>query len=251
MTIYSYSQLKCYEQCPKKYKLQYIDRVKINIGENIELFLGKRVHETLKKLYIDLSFNKINSLKDLLGYLHFKWNKNLNDPIVIVKESYTEEDYFKIAEQCITNYYNRYYPFNQDRTIAVEKQIKINLDGTGKYILRGYIDRISKTKDGCYHIHDYKTCSRRTSKEYLNKNRQLALYSIMLMRKYPYIKNVCLTLHFLKFDKEIKTKGNIEELGKVKKDVMKLIDTIEKTEEFLINPSKLCNWCKFKSICNF
>jgi putative RecB family exonuclease len=58
MTIYSHSRLSCYEQCPRKYKLQYIDRIKIEVKETIELFLGKRVHETLKKLYHDLRYQK-------------------------------------------------------------------------------------------------------------------------------------------------------------------------------------------------
>lgn len=48
MTLYSYSRLRCYEQCPQKYKFQYIDKIKIEAKESIELFLGKRVHKTLK-----------------------------------------------------------------------------------------------------------------------------------------------------------------------------------------------------------
>ena len=50
MNIYSHSKLKCYEQCPQKFKLQYIDKIRIEFKESIELFLGKRVHETLKKV---------------------------------------------------------------------------------------------------------------------------------------------------------------------------------------------------------
>jgi len=50
MTVYSHSRLSCFEQCPQKYKLQYIDRMETEVEENIEAFLGSRVHDTLEKL---------------------------------------------------------------------------------------------------------------------------------------------------------------------------------------------------------
>jgi hypothetical protein len=52
----------------------------------------------------------------------------------------------------------------------------------------------------------------------------------------------------LKFKKEITLRRSNAELGKLKKDVMQLIDTIENTKEFPPKPSKLCDWCKFKFI---
>ena len=93
MTIYSYSKLKCYEQCQRKYKFQYIDKIKIEAKESIELFLGKRVHETLKKLYWDLRYQKMNTLEELLFFLRDEWSKKWNDGIVIVKKRYGQEDY--------------------------------------------------------------------------------------------------------------------------------------------------------------
>ena len=50
MTVYSHSRLSCFEQCPHKFKLQYIDKVETEVEESIEAYLGLRVHETLEKL---------------------------------------------------------------------------------------------------------------------------------------------------------------------------------------------------------
>ena len=86
MTFYSYSRLKCFEQCPQKYKFQYIDKIKVEVKENIELFLGKRVHETLKKLYQDLQYQKLNTLEELLDFLHENWSKYWDNSIRVVKE---------------------------------------------------------------------------------------------------------------------------------------------------------------------
>ena len=89
------------------------------------------------------------------------------------------------------------------------------------------------------------------SNEFFQKDWQLTLYAIVLKEKYSYIKNIYLIWHFLKFDKEIKMVRSNEELEKLKKDIMMFIDNIKNTEEFPANPSKLCEWCKFKSICRY
>lgn len=203
MKVYSHSRLSCYEQCPNKFKLKYIDKVKPEVEQSVEAFLGSRVHETLEKLYQDLQFKKMNTLEDLLDFLRNEWQKNWSDDIVIVKEEYGQKNYLKMGEQYVTDYYNRYEPFDQERTIALEDRILIDLDGSGEYKLQGFIDRLVEVKDGFYEIHDYKTNSRLPLPEYIKNDRQLALYAIGVKERYPDAKSVRLVWHFLKFDKEI------------------------------------------------
>lgn len=151
--------------------------------------------------------------------------------------------------RCVADYYNRYKPFNHGRTIALEERILINLDVSGDYKLQGYIDRLAETDNGCYEIHEYKTSSRSPSLEQVENNRQLALYAIGVKQRYPDTRNVRLIWHFLKFDKEINLIQTDEELHELKRNTIQLIDTIENTEEYPMNPSKLCEWCSFKPIC--
>jgi len=82
MTVYSHSRLSCYEQCPAKFKLQYIDKVETEVEQSVEAFLGSQVHETLEKLYRDLSYQKMNSLDELLCFFRDDWKKNWSDDIV-------------------------------------------------------------------------------------------------------------------------------------------------------------------------
>jgi len=249
MTVYSHSRLSCFEQCPHKFKLQYIDKVETEIEESIEAFLGSMVHEILEKLYSDLRYQKENSLDDLLNYFREEWEKNWNDSIVIVKKEYGPENYLKMGEKFITDYYNRYKPFGQGKTISIEDRIMINLGDSGNYKLQGYIDRLTEVKDGYYEIHDYKTNSRLPLPEYIENDRQLALYSIGVRDKYPDAKDVRLIWHFLAFDKEIDSTRTDEELDELKQNTIQLIDAIESEKEFQTNPSRLCDWCEFKSIC--
>ena len=249
MTVYSHSRLSCYEQCPQKFKLQYIDKVETEVEENVEAFLGSLVHETLEKLYRDLEFQKLNSLDEILVFLESKWNENWSEDIVIVNNEYNQDNYLNMAKKYVSNYYNRYVPFDKEKTIALEQRILIDLDQKGGYKLQGYIDRLTETKNGFYEIHDYKTNSRLPLADYIKTDRQLALYMIGVKKNYPDVKDVRLIWHFLKFDKEIDSTRTDEELEKLKVDTIELIDKIESDKKFIANAGYLCDWCEFKSIC--
>jgi len=249
MTVYSHSRLSCFEQCPLKYKYAYIDMVETEVEENIEAFLGSKVHETLEHLYEDLRYQKLNSLEELLEYFHKQWDEHWTDEIVIVKQQYGPENYLKMGEKFIKDYYKRYCPFNQGKTIALEERILINLDEGGNYKLQGYIDRLTEAADGCYEIHDYKTNSRLPLVDYISNDRQLALYMIGVKSNYPDVERIRLIWHFLAFDKEIDSTRTDEELDELKKETIKLIDRIESEERFEACPSYLCEWCEFKPVC--
>ena len=249
MSVYSHSRLSCYEQCPQKYKLKYIDKVKTEVEQSIEAFLGSRVHETLEKLYQDLKYQKVNTLDELLDFFHSEWKKNWDDSIVIVKEEYGPENYLNMGEKFITDYYKKYKPFDQGKTISLEERVLITLDDAGEYKLQGFIDRVMESKEGYYEVHDYKTNSRLPLPDYLDNDRQLALYAIGIKERYPDVKDVRLVWHFLAFDKEVDSTRTEEELEALKKDVISLIEKIENDEKFVANPTTLCNWCEFKPIC--
>jgi len=249
MTVYSHSRLCTFEQCPYKYKLQYIDKVETEIPKSIEAFLGSCVHSVLEKLYEDLKYQKQNSLEDLIKYLHEIWKKDWDSSIIIVKEEYGPDNYIRMAEKFITDYYNRYHPFDQGRTIALEDRILISLDSEDTYKLQGYIDRLVESSDGFYEIHDYKTNSRLPLPKYIESDRQLALYMIGVKKNYPDVKGVKLIWHFLAFDKEIDSTRSNEELEELKKETIELIDRIESEERFEPNPSFLCDWCEYRPVC--
>ena len=249
MTVYSHSRLSCYEQCPQKFKFHYIDKIETKEEETVEAFLGTRVHEALEKLYRDLQHQKENTLEELLAFFKSEWNSNWNDDIIIVNAEYTADNYLKMGQKYLTDYYQRYHPFHQGRTVALEQLIRITLDAAGEYKLQGYIDRLTETTDGFYEIHDYKTNSRLPLPDYIRTDRQLALYMIGVKNQYPDVKDVRLIWHFLKFDKEIDSTRTDEELEQLKKDTIQLIKHIEQDERFEASPGYLCDWCEFQSCC--
>jgi len=248
MPIYSHSQLSMYEECPLKYKLRYRDKIKRDI-EGVESFMGTMVHETLKKCYDNVRFTRVNTLNDLLAYYNKIWQENWHDAILIMKEDLTQEDYRALGEKMVKIYYERYSPFDSDITIGTEMGLNFSLDDEKKYRMTGYIDRLSRTQDDVYEIHDYKTSSHLPEQEDADNDRQLGLYHIGIQRKWPQIGNIRLIWHYLAFDTELVSSRTPEAISNLVQDTKSLIDEIESAQDFLPKESPLCDWCEYPDLC--
>ena len=101
MPIYSHSQLSVYEQCPLKYKLHYIDKIKREEAQGIEAFRGDMVHRTLKKCYDDLKYTRLNTLNDLISNYDNLWKQNWNDAIAIMKKDLTQGITGLLERRCL------------------------------------------------------------------------------------------------------------------------------------------------------
>jgi hypothetical protein len=194
-------------------------------------------------------YEKHDTLEELLEHLRDDWEKNWNDSIIVVRKEYSPENYYRLAERCIQDYYQQYHPFNQNRTLALEQRILISLDNTKRYRLQGYIDRLSDLGNGVYGIHDYKTSMHLPTPEDIEKDRQLALYSVGVHEKYPDAEEIKLIWHFLAFQKTLESSRTQEELEELKKQTINLIDQIEEARDFPPRVSALCDWCEFRTIC--
>ncbi len=249
MTVFSHSRLACFERCPLKFRFRYIDKVKAVQEQGIEAFMGSLVHATLEKLYKDLRFRKANALEELLAWFRDEWKRNWNDDILIVRKEYTQENYRKMGEDYIRDYYKRYKPFDQTRTIALEEKVNISLDPDGQYRLQGFIDRLAYAGKGVYEVHDYKTNFNIPVKEYIEDDRQLALYALGVLHNYHDAKRVRLVWHFMSADKEVVLEKTDEELDRLKRDIIELIEKIHAEKVFPPKTGPLCSWCEFRTEC--
>jgi putative RecB family exonuclease len=248
MPIYSHSQLSTYETCPHKYKLAYIDKIEIET-EGIEAFMGSRVHDALEKLYRDLKVAKLNSLEEILEYYHQCWEKNWNEMIQIVRKEYSPEDYRRLGERCVTDYYKRYSPFDQGKTLGLEEYITFSLEEEKDYSIRGYIDRVTLVDNAILEIHDYKTANRLPTQKNVDSDRQLAFYQMGVEGKWKDIQEVRLIWHYLAFDAEIRSSRTPEKLQQHRQETLELIQKIESDRQFLPQKSPLCDWCDYQAFC--
>jgi putative RecB family exonuclease len=248
MPTYSHSQLSTYETCPHQYKLAYIEKIKTET-EGIEAFMGSRVHDALEKLYRDLKVTKLNTLEDLHNFYHQSWEKNWNEMVQIIRKEYSAEDYRHLGEKCISNYYKRYYPFDQGRTLGLEENIYFPLEEEKGYWIRGFIDRVTLVDSSILEIHDYKTSNRLPTKEDVESDRQLAFYQMGVAEKWQGIQEVRLIWHYLTFDTEIHSSRTPDQLHQLRQATLELIQRIETDRRFFPKDGPLCDWCDYQGFC--
>jgi len=250
MTTYSNSKVSTFENCPSKYKLQYIDKVEPEISETIEIFMGKRVHETLEKLYKDKKFKKLISKATLLKFYKDNWEKEYSDDILVVKKGLTAKNYKKMGIKFIEDYYDKYKPFNQLTILGLETQDRMTLKDGSQWHVR--IDKFACDDKGNYYVCDYKTNSSMKDQEEADEDRQLAMYSIWVKDKFKDAKSVKLVWYLLAFNKEAVSERTDEQLKKLEDETIALIRKIEqatKENDFPTNVTALCDYCGYKSQC--
>ncbi len=250
MSVYSHSKLQTYENCPLAYRLRYIERIKVR-KEGVEAFLGSRIHDALEALYRDVGMGKFMSLPIILSIYETAWDTAWHDNISIVRKEYQAQDYRCLGAKYISDYYQRYQPFNQSKTVELEHFCQIALGG-GKVSFRGYIDRLDFTGENECEIHDYKSSKRLPTQQYLDKDRQLALYQIGVEQMWPQITKVHLVWHYLAFDRELRSYRTGDELKSLEDELIETVAQIEsatKAGKFEPKVSRLCDWCDLHEYC--
>ncbi len=250
MACYSHSRISTYENCPYQYKLRYIDRKKPEIPTTIEAFMGSMVHESLEHLYKLKKFKKRVAKSSIIKFYRDLWKKNYSDDILIVKadkEGVKADNYRKMGEKFISDYYDRMKPFEQMTILGLETMDRMTLSDGNQWHVR--IDKLGCDNEGNDFVCDYKTNARMQDQEEADADRQLALYSIWVKDKFKDAKSVKLIWHMLAFNKDAISERTDEQLEKLQQEVVDRIKEIENATEFPTNITALCNYCGFKSEC--
>jgi ATP-dependent exoDNAse (exonuclease V) beta subunit len=153
----SFSELKTWNECPYKQKLAYIDRVSFFEGNEYTAF-GTAIHEVCEKSVlgeIDRNFKSLNECFDVkfLEELKNLTEKNINLDKNLVKKMRSQASTILpyIIPSLITS-------FKEYEVVSAEEKLYETIENSKKNF-KGYIDLVIKTKDGKYHIIDWKTCS--------------------------------------------------------------------------------------------
>src|SRR3989344_2136885 len=252
MATYSHSKISTFEQCPRKYQFQYIDKEEPEIESTIEAFMGDIVHQSLEDLYKRKKFKQRVSKESLIKFYRDTWEKEYSEDIKVVKEDQglSASNYKKMGEKCLSDYYDKYKPFEQLTILGLETQDRMTLADGNQWHVR--IDKFACDDNGNYYVMDYKTNSKMKDQEEADSDRQLAMYSIWVKDKFKDAKSVKLVWHMLAFNKEVISERNSKQEKKLQEEVMEIIKKIELAEKENDFPTKvtgLCSYCGFKSQC--
>ena len=181
MAHVSYSEIKIWNECPHKHKLQYVDRIDGFKG-NLHTAFGSAIHSVcehgLLKEDLDREEHFLEAFAEELASLEKKeveidmtlYNQMMGQYQPIVS-SFRDglDDYFENCE-----------------VVSTEEKLYEDIEGHDMKF-KGFIDLVVKTPDGKYHILDWKTTSwgwnaRRKADKIVNY--QLTLYKVFWAKKH-------------------------------------------------------------------
>lgn len=192
----SASAMVAFSTNPVLFKIRYVNREQIGSTTGISAVIGKAFHHAMEVYYsTDAEGNALAegeairmALEAGTRYVEeypegwIEWSK-----IVDCRAKAIERVAFAITE------YAKATPYGMEDTVAIEDEIneRIDVDWHGKRLrlpvpLKGYVDRLTRRKDGKLVVRDYKTASRFSDLEAIDgaKIIQAVTYYFLVAAKY-------------------------------------------------------------------
>ena len=179
-TIYSFSRITAFKECPRKYEYLYIDRVPPEFT-SIELFVGSVTHEALSWLYAQQKQGSTPDASALVDAFEVEWKHGLNNSIKVIKSSDSLAAQKDRSIQMLQSHYCDVFKHDRLDTISLEEQFTLDLNR--QYGYTGIIDRLARDHNGRLHIIDFKTTRRPPS--YLTDDSILQLRASRGKRECP------------------------------------------------------------------
>lgn len=247
MNHYSNSQINCYNNCPRQYKLQYIDKIQVpKYAKGIEALMGSSIHEALCELYKQAKFGNLLSLDQVSQCYLTSFDQSISDELIIPRVGLTPEHFRQNGLEMLTKYYESHYPFQQSQTVELEYRIRFTV---GPYSFVGIIDRLGLNSEGIFEIHDYKTSLSLPTIEKMESDTQLALYMIGIRQNYDPKAKAQLFWHYLYYQHTYQLTKTEEELIQLEQELVQKIRAIERDPYYLPHESPLCDWCSYTEFC--
>lgn len=234
---FSHSRVECFKQCPYKYKLRYIDKIKTldDYDPQDPLKIGTAIHECIQQ-----------------------------DIKKAIKNYYMQ--YPIINDLHVNEALKMFYMGNKARNLLplenAKYEVKLECD---KFI--GYIDMLVPNEDGTFDIYDFKYSN--NIDKYMDSN-QLHLYkyysekllnikikklyfvfiekTMIRQKKTEDLREFRLRLKSTLENMNVQIKEVLYNSNKVIEFINDEIDLIE-CNDYIKNTSKLCDWCEYKEYC--
>ena len=240
------SSIGLFRDCPQKFKLSYIDKIKEPPAWH--LHLGSFVHEVLEYLYKEDADNRtLDTLKTIAAdrWSNHGWAEKVE---ALEEKKGTIPEFKRAAFDSMTNLWTLEDP-TETELDGMEHEVLTTVEGVS---MKGYIDRFIFADDGTVIISDYKTGSipnpRFKSEE--DKFFQLLAYALMLEESDQETTSKVELLYLTqkaKHDLSV-TPVNLSVARGTIVETREAIEASCATGEFHCNVTKLCDWCHYKKI---
>jgi len=242
----SYSQIRLYQTCPKKYYYIYVKKVPVPVNEKV--YLGIVFHAVIESYFKEKINGSEPSNEALLEKFAETFAK-LQKEQVVTWES-PQEETFKRGSAFVKHFLHHVVP--TIKPLMVEKELITDLPGSD-VSLKGIIDLVETD----FSITDFKTTTARWSKTKIkNHYLQVVIYRYLFEKafgdvisrlkfKIIYSKNPTAVHHQ---EIEVKPKDVDFDYTRMFEVIKYVVDNIRQ-EIFFKNESFSCGFCEFKDLC--
>ncbi len=141
--------------------------------------------------------------------------------------------------------YLEWLEYNDNELVAAELEFLFPLNGRN---VKGYIDRLERTKDGEYVVIDFKTGSTSLSRNTIRDDIQMNIYCLAVLHKFGKLPTRA-SLVYIERNKMVNYAPDTEHIERQKVRLEGLISDVL-NEEFQATPSFSCNYCGYGGLCD-
>jgi len=221
---YSHSKIGCYEDCPHKFFLKYIKKIKITLEPKF-FEKGNFYHKVLEKYPEIPKFNFKYSTEE-------KQELYLKNILAFIENEHTKE--------LLENSFGAEIEFKFDESL---EPTNISKWKSGLY---GYIDYVGKTATEI-HIVDWK--SKDHGSRFPTNKKQLEMYAAWIFAVRPNLQKIICEFAYIE-DIKFETFTFTREDGELfTQDIINRIDVIESDSDFKKAVRKSCSKCDYFEMC--
>jgi putative RecB family exonuclease len=233
-----------YENCPQLYKYRKID--KLPEPPSLDAERGTLIHTILQDLFEFPSQER--TPQTALDLLPSRWAAQLVGKPALLEMVSSEKEWLDRASSLLQTYFTLENPTTFE---ATHREMHLEDDFDSDIYLHGYVDRLDIAPTGEVRIVDYKTGKSPRPGWEEKALFQLRVYALLYWKNTGVLPRL-LQLIYLGDGRVVKSNPTMAEIESVEKVLRRIAQdifiSIEK-EYWPPKPSRLCDWCYFKSIC--
>ena len=241
----SHSALETFRTCPRKFKFDKIEKVRVYKPIPAHMLIGTAVHGQVRKAFESAAAGKLYTLAEMLeGYNRVFEGPN-RDKVAPGSDSSTVDEDIERGRRTIGRFFAQYQPFDQGQHLFAEKSFSFRLaDCPVEFSAR--VDRVWKRGDGVYEITDFKTGKMVGPKDAVFKL-QMGLYQLAVQDSFPDW-TIEVAQYFLSHGEEVRYRMRPDELDELAEQLKNEVHEIARAERLDDWPTREANHCRF---CDF
>ena len=233
-----------YNNCPQLYKYRSIDR--LPQPPSLDAERGTLVHTVLHDLFESLPSER--TATTALDLLPSRWLAQIQAKPELAELVSNEKEWLDRASSLLATYFTLEHPETFE---ATHREMHLENDFEENVYLHGYVDRLDIAPSGEVRIVDYKTGKSPKPGWEEKALFQLRVYALLYWKTYGVLPRL-LKLIYLGDGKVVNSNPTLNELDSAEKILKRTAQDIFVSiakDYWPPKPSRLCDWCFFKTIC--